>query len=182
MDPAPRSAVPTKRPMENPVPSSQNPDHSGEAPASAETGHENGTGSTAVTDSEFGPLQPADGGYQLALQLDCSPDGEQSLSVFLDGAESIDPVQRGILRNIVQQWSEIWPLARKAWCRENPKDQPNAPTRRQWVLEAEIASQKIIETEFEGDPIWRLSVSSSTRASMLVLMLEGSEILDEEWM
>lgn len=132
------------------------------------------------TDSEFGPFKVLEDGCQLELSLDCPPNGQQTLEVFLSDTAMIDPVQRGILREILAEWPAIWAEASKAWFRENPREKKNLTAQRDWVLEAEIASEKTIAEEFEGDPIWRLSVSGDSGSTVLALMMEGAEVLDAE--
>ena len=149
------------------------------APSDTVAAEETGIQSAAA-ESEFGLLKVLEDGCQLELRLDCPPHGPQTLEVFLSDTAVIDPAQRGILREIIAEWPAIWTAVKKAWFREYPRDREIITDQWEWVLDAEIASGKTIAEEFEGDPIWRLSVSGNAASTVLALMMEGPDILDAE--
>jgi hypothetical protein len=131
-------------------------------------------------DPEFGPLKPRPDGCHLELHVDCPPNGIQKLGVSLHDSDSIDLLQRGILQTMKKEWPTIWSEARSAWFKEYPTDEEVITNQWHWVLDGEIPSDTTLQEEFEGNPVWQLSISGNAAATIVNLTMEGSTVLDAE--
>lgn len=133
-----------------------------------------------TADPEFGSLKPRSNGCHLELEIDCPPHGIQKLEIYLHDTDSIDLLQRRILQTIKKEWSTIWSEARLAWFNEYPTDKEVITDQWEWVLEGEIASGTTLKEDFDGCPVWQLSISGNAAATVVNLTMQGITVLDAE--
>ncbi len=131
-------------------------------------------------DLEFGPLKPNSDGCILVLEVDCTPHGPQELEISLHDSDSINSIQRRILRTIKTEWPKLWASARSAWFKEYPTDKEVITDQWEWVLNAEIPSDAALTEEFERQTIWLLSISGNAASTVLNLTMDGCKVLDVE--